>query len=127
MGFGPFWTCKYTKKWNSGIFECWATHSVTLTADSTTGDLYYSQTAYIHLPKLTNTTYLAQGAICNVTSGSAMMWAANCGVTAGTPTGTPGSSNTAGTAWFRAIRAIAIPTSAQNFRLDVKCKWSTTS
>ena len=112
------------RKWNSGIFECWATHSVTLTADSTTGDLYYSQSVYVHLPKLTNTTYLAQGAVCNVMSGSSMMWAANCGVTAGTPTGTPGSSNTAGTAWFRAMRALALPTSAQNFRLDVKCKWA---
>ncbi len=113
------------RKWNSGIFECWASHSVTLTADSTTGSLYYSTSCYAQLPKLTGTTYAATGAIAEVACGNNMMWASNVGMTGGTPTGTPSDSNTAGTVWWRAMRGIALP-STGSFRIYVKCRWSAT-
>ena len=113
------------RKWNSGIFECWASHSVSLTADTQSGSNYYSTSNYIHLPIISHTTYNNAGAICEIVGGNSMMWAANAGITGGTPTGTPSGSNTAGTVWFRAMRSISLP-STGTFRIYVICKWSST-
>lgn len=112
------------RKWSSGIFECWASHTVTLTADTTSGSLYYSKPVYVHLPKLKGTTYVATGAVVEITSGNQMAWAVNAGMTSGTPTGTPSDSNTAGTILWRAMRGVAMPASG-NFRIYTICRWST--
>lgn len=113
------------KKWHSGIFECWASHSVSLTADTQSGSNYYSTSNYIHLPIIAHTTYSNTGAICEIVGGNSMLWAANSGITGGTPSGTPSASNSSGTVWFRAMRSISLP-STGTFRIYVICKWSST-
>ncbi len=57
------------KKWHSGLFECWASHTITLTSDGKTGENYYSTSNYINLPIIPNTTYQVQGAVCNIDGG----------------------------------------------------------
>lgn len=113
------------RKWNSGLFECWASHTLSLTGDGQTGSNFYSKPVYAHLPKLTGIGYSVAGAIAEVTGGNNVVWVGNVGLTGGVPTGTPSDSNTAGTVWFRVIRSIAIPASG-TFRIYVMCRWYNT-
>lgn len=113
------------RKWNSGLFECWASHTLSLTSDGQTGSNYFSKSVYAQLPKLTGIGYSTTGAIAEVTGGNNVAWVGNVGLTGGVPTGTPSDSNTAGTVWFRVIRSIAIPASG-TFRIYVMCRWYNT-
>lgn len=113
------------KKWHSGLFECWASHTLTLTSDGKTGENYYSTSNYINLPIIPNTTYQVQGAVCNIDGGSSLCWASNIGMTPGTPSGTPSEASHNGTIWFRAMRSIAVG-GRVSFRISVVCRWTTT-